>query len=184
MPMEVWSRVKIAAECSNKTFSWVVRWCVFTALRDDKKSTFSESVTEFHHRRNFGASKPGSHHRFQLCLYGEDQTFLKISAIELDVSLTSLILASIEQYLQQLIEEKVSDLDLRDYGIKIFAKFQLKKDFFLNYPEVISFESFYFHNFLLIKAREGFSSLEQLREFTRRLGAESAQKNNLKDETN
>lgn len=137
VPNEIWSKVVRAAELENKTFSWIVRWCVFTALQAKNRKSFLAAVTEFRNRGNVNASNTETHHRCQLCLYGQDQTWLKLTSIELETSVTCLILSALTLFLGDFLLEKVSSRDILEHGIKIMAKCNLEIKLLGEYPEKI-----------------------------------------------
>ena len=155
IPVDLWHKIQAAAEDSNRTYSWVVRWCVFTALKSCNKTAFSAAVMELHNRGNKGASNGQSHHRFPLCLYGKDQTWLKITALDLETSVTTLILAALQLFLHTFLEQGVPSLDLFEHGIKIVARCQIDFDYLGDFPQGISQSFQYYQNIILKNIREG-----------------------------
>ncbi|MCB1202529.1 MAG: hypothetical protein KDK41_17945 [Leptospiraceae bacterium] len=63
---DIWRGIQEAAKLNDCTFSWVVRWCIFSALKTKDRKSFKTAVMELHNRRNLGAAKRESHHRFSL----------------------------------------------------------------------------------------------------------------------
>ncbi|MCB1200709.1 MAG: hypothetical protein KDK41_08690 [Leptospiraceae bacterium] len=170
IPQEKWESVKSASVIAGKSFSWVIRWCVFTALQKGNKDDFARAVVECHNRRNSGASNSETHHRFQICLYGEDETWLKLSAIEMKCSVTSLVLAAVEIFLVQIIQDKVSSKDILTNGIKIMAKSQPTITYFENYPCSLACEMFFFPHIVMNRSFLNINTLAELKEITKHIG--------------
>ena len=134
IPRKIWEKVKERADQQDVTYSWVVRFCVFTALKKSNQKRFNEAVVEFHNRRNIGATKKESHHRFQMCLYGEDQSWLRIRAMEVKTSVTSLILTSLLMFLDDLEKFSQSTRTSVQQVIKVFRSCNTKCDFSSEIP--------------------------------------------------
>ena len=114
----LWSEIVRASQVAGKTYSWVVRWCIFTALEPKNLEQLNATITEFHNSKSIGASSKETHHRLQLCLYGEDQYLFKACALKFRVSVTSLIRAAIRMYLDQILSGSISHGEFISEGLK------------------------------------------------------------------
>ncbi len=113
-----WLQIKKAALRWNKSYSWVVRYTLFRLIRryepgrlivyagnprDDinlqnqyNMSTLNQIAWE----RRSGASEK---HRHRLCLYGEDELFVRLVAARLGCTMTHLVRLALEKYLGSLL---------------------------------------------------------------------------------
>ena len=94
---ETWQSVVHAARLTNTTYSWVVRYCVFSLL--DETSLFE--TQEF---RSVPPCSRKSGHRHHLCLYGDDEKHLKLVAVQLNVPVSKIIRLALSIFLARLIE--------------------------------------------------------------------------------
>ncbi|MDH5721481.1 MAG: hypothetical protein OEZ13_12820 [Spirochaetia bacterium] len=117
--VHIWENVTLAAQMHSKSYSWIVRYCVFQlALKKDIR--WSNRLKMIH--ENIKENPPEKSHRHQLCLYGNDEILLRNSAIVLGITVSQLIRISIAMFLDRLLKKKVSKEDLFWYGIKIVLK--------------------------------------------------------------
>jgi len=114
----IWEKIVLAAEIHSKTYSWIVRYCVFQ-LTNQKKIIWTKRIMKIHD--NYKNSEFKNKHRHMLCLYGDDEVLLRNSALILGISVSQLIRISIALYLSRLLKKQVSKEDLFWYGIKLFS---------------------------------------------------------------
>ncbi|MDH5721059.1 MAG: hypothetical protein OEZ13_10685 [Spirochaetia bacterium] len=119
----LWENVKLAAQMHSKSFSWIVRYCVFQVTLK-KNIRWTNKMNILHKSIKKNASKIT--HRHQLCLYGCDEILLRNAAIQLKISVSQLIRISLCMFLDRLLKKKVSKENLFWYGIKIIYEI---KDF-------------------------------------------------------
>jgi len=123
LDVQIWDNIKYAAEIHSRSFSWIVRYCVFQ-LALKKSIRWSNKLKTIH--ENIKKNPPEKTHRHQLCLYGEDELLLRYAAIQLRISVSQLIRICIAMFLDRLVKKKVSKENLFWYGIKII---HASKDF-------------------------------------------------------
>lgn len=118
--MDSWERVKYVAWIRRRSYSWVVRYCLFRLIkrkgsigeirpfgpignpRNFSEVSFSAKNLDLNEKvwcRREGSSLK---HRHRLCLYGEDERFLRLAALSLNCSMTHLIRFALEKYLGSL----------------------------------------------------------------------------------
>jgi len=116
--MDIWEKIQKVATMRDKSYSWVVRCSVFRLIkRKDlnkyimsgqdcqfplsftRVSMFSEVNKKALERRHQNSEK----HRHRLCLYGEDELFLRLSAARLRCTMTHLVRLALEKYLNSLL---------------------------------------------------------------------------------
>ncbi|MDH5716973.1 MAG: hypothetical protein OEZ22_04990 [Spirochaetia bacterium] len=114
----IWKNVKLAAKIHNRSYSWIVRYCIFQ-LANKKNPRWTKNMLGI--REKLRARKPKIKHRHQLCLYGVDELLIRNSAIFLGVTVSQLIRISIFMFLNRLLKKKVSQENLFWYGIKLFS---------------------------------------------------------------
>ncbi|MDH5717053.1 MAG: hypothetical protein OEZ22_05390 [Spirochaetia bacterium] len=114
--VHVWENIIIAAEIHSRSFSWIVRYCVFQLLLK-KNIRWTNNLKIIH--ENIKKNISEKTHRHQLCLYGQDELLLRNTAIQLRISVSQLIRISIAMFLDRLLKKKVSKENFFWYGIKI-----------------------------------------------------------------
>ncbi|MDH5718526.1 MAG: hypothetical protein OEZ22_12945 [Spirochaetia bacterium] len=117
--LSVWENIKIAAKIHNKSYSWIVRYCVFQ-LANKKNLRWTKKMQNIN--KDLKLISVNEKHRHQLCLYGDDEIFLRTAALILGISISQLIRISIAMFLKRFLTKKVSKENLFWYGIKIFAR--------------------------------------------------------------
>ncbi|MDH5716571.1 MAG: hypothetical protein OEZ22_02910 [Spirochaetia bacterium] len=116
LDVHIWENIKTAAEIHSRSFSWIVRYCVFQlVLKKNLRWTNKLKILNENIKKNI----PGKTHRHQLCLYGDDELLLRTAAIQLKISVSQLLRLSIAMFLDRLLKKKVSKENLFWYGIKI-----------------------------------------------------------------
>jgi len=107
---EVWAKVVRVAKMKRTTFSWVVRYCVFRMIKrkDPRRSignciSYSNSLKfDILDRLVRETSNVGTLHRHKLCLYEEDEFFIRMSAGLMHCTMTHLVRLALEWYLDDL----------------------------------------------------------------------------------
>ncbi|MDH5717592.1 MAG: hypothetical protein OEZ22_08120 [Spirochaetia bacterium] len=120
--LSTWKNIKLAANMHNKSYSWIVRYCVFR-LTNKKNLIMTNTIKK--KNELLKRLKNNKKHRHLLCLYGDDELLLRNSALLLGISVSQLIRISITMFLGKILNKKVSKEDLFWYGIKIFAKIKI-----------------------------------------------------------
>lgn len=110
---DMWRRVVDLAEVSGRSYSWVVRYAVFRLIRRKSRQghlgyvgnpAFRECLgnvlTPHPLNRGVWGRRAGSaaKHRHRLCLYGEDELYIRLAAAQLGCSMTHLVRLAIEKY--------------------------------------------------------------------------------------
>jgi len=113
LPSLTWNKIKWIAVCKNCSYSWVVRYAVFrmikrvdqfhpdnenTGLRSGKIAKLNELV-----RRERANSQ--NKHRHRLCLYGQDELFIRIAAAKLGCTMSHLVRMALGLYLDNLVSK-------------------------------------------------------------------------------
>ena len=116
---ERWSIIKEIAEVKNRSYSWVVRYAVFRLIKrnnperytrqilnigDGAGSDLNDNLSEIDKRvreQRFGSRLK---HRHRLCLYGEDELFIRISAAKLGCTMTHLVRLALEKHLDLMLD--------------------------------------------------------------------------------
>jgi len=139
LPLETWEKIVRIATVKKRSYSWVVRYCVFRLIkRKDPFMYITNHVLEpgkhdkwkkfrtLHSRVEQQASA-GNLHRHKLCLYGEDEMFIRITAGLMRCTMTYLIRLALEWYLdelQRLSSERPSRFHSHAFywlGIKLYG---------------------------------------------------------------
>ncbi|MDH5717133.1 MAG: hypothetical protein OEZ22_05800 [Spirochaetia bacterium] len=145
----IWKKVKLAAKIHNKTYSWIVRYCVFK-LANKKSLQWTNELLNINYKLKMNEIQ--TKHRHMLCLYGDDEILLRNSALILGISISKLIRISIILYLEKFFQNKVNKKELFWYGIKLFSK--IKK--FRSLKNNLIAMDFHSHKKFLIEEYWGF----------------------------
>jgi len=107
---EVWAKVVKVATMKQTTYSWVVRYCVFRLIqRKDPRRNMGncisysnspkfdklDSITRQH-------PKTANLHRHKLCLYEEDEFFIRMSAALMNCTMSHLVRLCLQWNLDEL----------------------------------------------------------------------------------
>lgn len=114
----LWERVRKAAEYRQCTYSWITRYCVFRLAR--KKNVRMTTAMEFHScgiKRQ--QKKCKNYHRHILCLYGDDEMLLRLTAMKLGVTVSQLIRLALYWFLPKIETLKVRWDAIFYHGTKI-----------------------------------------------------------------
>ena len=115
---KTWAKVKRIAEARNKSYSWVVRYTLFRLIKrknlneyiistqssnvpdsNDSKSILNDCNKGLRKRLQGGKEK----HRHRLCLYGEDELYIRLCSVRLRCTMSHLVRLGIDRYLDALI---------------------------------------------------------------------------------
>jgi len=107
---ETWAKVVKIAEMNRTTYSWVVRYCVFRLIKRKDPRRSVGNVISWNNSAKFNMMdlRAGEHlnadnlHRHKLCLYEEDEFFIRISAALMHCTMTHLVRLALEWYLDEL----------------------------------------------------------------------------------
>jgi len=111
---ETWNKIKWVAIFRNRSYSWVVRYAVFRTIKRKHPSSFlagsgSEEMydklmncSNSANLNRFGSEKK---HRHKLCLYGEDEFYLRMIAARMNWTMTHLVRISLEYQLNKMLLE-------------------------------------------------------------------------------
>ncbi len=140
LSMQMWKRVVKIAEYKRKSYSWVVRYCVFRLIKRSEparyiagsvvwpgKRRLRQSFCDLMDQRAFMHKSADAIHRHRLCLYGNDELLIRMTAGMLNVTMTHLVRLALEWYLGS-VEKRINNGGSRFHelafywlGIKCFA---------------------------------------------------------------
>jgi len=132
---KTWERISQIAVFKGKSFSWVVRFAVFRFIKRKDVVTFIRTPTRWAKYQSLSdlAKKQASAraiHRHKLCLYGNDEFLIRMTAAMLCCTMTHLVRLSLEWNLGEL--ERSAVLPGRFHrlvwywmGIKLFRDVKL-----------------------------------------------------------
>lgn len=127
-----WAKeIRSLARQRRVTMSWIVRYCLFCLILDKKKYSrdrlkslakkIKNKMKDYGSCQNKETKARKSLHRLYVCFYGGDEEKVKITALELGVSVSMLIRLAIYKYLPRFkTKEGVSGWQLFWDGIKIY----------------------------------------------------------------
>lgn len=116
--LESWYKIQYVARLRNKSYSWVVRYALFRLIkRKELNKYLSHDMLPPYGRNSFTSEKFRRHnenawnrradskgkHRHRLCLYGEDELYIRLAAARLRCSITHLVRLALEVYLDRLV---------------------------------------------------------------------------------
>jgi len=107
---DVWAKIVRIAGMKKTTYSWVVRYCVFRLIKrkDPRRNVgdviFRNNSTKFNRMDSLarGHIASESFHRHKLCLYEEDEFFIRMTAALMHCTMTHLVRLALEWYLDHL----------------------------------------------------------------------------------
>ena len=114
-----WTKIVKIAGQKEKSYSWIVRYCVFRLIKRQMDDGFVHPwLTSEKGRKKwkkFGAlsrqtrnhiyaenGKPGNLHRHKLCLYGNDEMLIRMTAGKFNFSMSHLVRLALEWNLGEL----------------------------------------------------------------------------------
>ena len=107
-----WNQIKRVAIARGLTHSWVVRYAVFRMIKRQNFYGYitgegSPDMEEKFKMLNdrVKASRVGAayKHRHKLCLYGEDELFIRLAAMQMRCTMTHLVRLALEYYLPRMV---------------------------------------------------------------------------------
>lgn len=140
LPPEWVNKIRYLAKKRKVTMSWIVRYCIFRLLRRRKlalsptEQTMLEKIQaemRLHRSRTmrYYSTNKTLFHRLQVCFYGEDEKWLRLAALELEISVSMLIRFAIYRYFAGLENEKaIPYWRLFWMGIKFTAKLTFQRN--------------------------------------------------------
>ncbi len=97
LSLQTWDRVIATARAKRRSYSWIVRYCVFRAI--DRKRPLR--LCAYHEAACRQKRSPGFH-RHRLCLYGEDEFLIRVTAGRIGCTMTHLVRMALEWNLPRL----------------------------------------------------------------------------------
>ena len=107
-----WEKIVEVAVVSGKSYSWVVRYSLFRLIKRKNLQGYlncweNRSISnKFHMLSGVAREKKEmskEQHRHKLCLYGNDELFIRLAAGCLNVTMTHLIRIALEKYLDTMV---------------------------------------------------------------------------------
>ncbi|MES0491517.1 MAG: hypothetical protein ABUK01_16095 [Leptospirales bacterium] len=99
---ETWANIARVADSMETTYSWVVRYALFRFIRRGRP--LPESVAQTGESMGSG-QRLGNFHRHRLCLYGDDELFVRMFAGRIGVTMTRLVRMALARYLDSLLRK-------------------------------------------------------------------------------
>jgi len=134
LDINIWKRVVNAANYHKCSFSWITRYCVFRLAR--KKNIFFRHAMKIHSNRIKESNKTSkSHHRHIMCLYGDDEKILRLTAMQLGVTVSHLIRLALHWFLPKIENKSTKWEHIFYHGTKISKKTFVTRTNILNMPD-------------------------------------------------
>ena len=110
LKQDSWERVVRLAGLKKKSYSWVVRYCVFRFIKRQNMKQYLECTTSakkqekyaIMQRRALEHISEEDLHRHKLCLYGDDELWIRITAGILHCTMSHLVRLALEWNLDEL----------------------------------------------------------------------------------
>ncbi len=109
IPYDIWDKIRLISWTKQRSKSWVVRYTLFRLIKRKSPSQFigyagnprfgGGTVNRLAWQRRVNCRLK---HRHRLCLYGEDETLVRLTAASLGCTITHLVRLALETYLHQL----------------------------------------------------------------------------------
>ena len=115
---ETWDKVKRVAISRESSYSWVVRYALFRLIKhrnpkdyaknvidsrispdSNEESTYDDFNNQVREMRHGSSIK----HRHRLCLYGDDEIFVRLIAAQVGCTMTHLIRLALQMYLDSML---------------------------------------------------------------------------------
>ena len=108
-----WNKIKYVAMCKNRSYSWVVRYGVFRMIKRSVQfhpdaevvGVRSKKVARLHELVRGERVDSVKKHRHRLCLYGQDELFIRLSAAKLGCTMSHLVRLALALYLDDLVNK-------------------------------------------------------------------------------
>lgn len=124
--MDSWEKITQVAAATNKSYSWVVRYCLFRLINRHCPDKFvqygakelspnlSNRYQEFIEMDNTVLQRRANplKHRHRLCLYEQDEIFIRIVAAKAGITMTHLVRFALELYLDKMLRRWLSPMPL------------------------------------------------------------------------
>ena len=127
---EIWQKIAFFAQKNKVTYSWIVRFCIFSEISPANRVTLGGE----NHTVNNEISKK-DYHRHKLCLYGEDEKLLRMSAMEKGITVSAYIRLCLDRYLANLADVEFAVLFSK--GIKFGKKLRMIRHSRCGFPSLI-----------------------------------------------
>jgi len=113
LPYLTWNKIKWVAACKNRSYSWVVRYAIFRMIKrnmqvpsgDEILGTRSKKISRLNELVLGERVDSKKKHRHRLCLYGQDELFIRMSAAKLGCTMTHLVRLALALYLDELVSK-------------------------------------------------------------------------------
>jgi len=107
-----WKKIKWVTANKNCSCSWVVRYAIFRMIKrsvqfhpdDENSGTRSKKVSRLNKLVQEERANSQKKHRHRLCLYGQDELFIRISAAKSGFTMTHLVRLALALYLDELVK--------------------------------------------------------------------------------
>jgi len=117
---DTWAKIVQVATLKDKSYSWVVRYCLFRLIKRQMRVDFVQQTfpgaKQIKKWKKFGAlsrvarshiyseqGELGSLHRHKLCLYGQDELMIRMTAGMFNFSMSHLVRLALEWHLDELL---------------------------------------------------------------------------------
>jgi len=111
---EMWEKIVRVAEMKKKSYSWIVRYCVFRLIKRADAKAYILNWKSSKRRVNFEIleERVKKHcgdnlHRHKLCLYGDDEFLIRMTAGLMHYSMSHLVRLALEWNLDEI--ERISN---------------------------------------------------------------------------
>ncbi len=116
---DTWDKIKRISRREGVSFSWVVRYALFRMVNRKNINVwlglpFNRAIIqgfslndlyyELHQKTRLRRFDSVNKHRHRLCLYGEDELFIRLVAARLNCTMTHLVRLALERYLDSILE--------------------------------------------------------------------------------
>jgi len=116
LSIKTWNQIRYASMMKRRTYSWVVRYAVFRMIKRGNLEDYIKGSTSQRTNNSMKykferisqillhESKTNSNkHRHKLCLYGDDELLIRLSAARMKCTMTHLVRLSLMYYLDELL---------------------------------------------------------------------------------
>jgi len=109
---ETWNKIKWIAAMRNRSYSWVVRYALFRTIKRKRFHDFiqgtgptklAEKFYQINKDTRRRKKESGEKHRHKLCLYGEDELYIRITAAQMGCTMTHLVRLALEYRLNEML---------------------------------------------------------------------------------
>ena len=119
---DLWTRINCVAKSQKVTCSWITRYCIFRLARKGKIA-WKKPVTRLYNKI-YHEKYDKDIHRHLVCLYGEDEQIIRMTAMSLGITVSALIRIALHWFLRKLERNLVNQLQLFWFGIKFCKQIQ------------------------------------------------------------